>query len=187
MLSRAVAAASAAAFAFVATIVPADAAARGGGGGIGMARGGFHHHTGLRHFHHRPIARARAFHHHPRFGHPTGTRFVHPLRAAPLASSSGAVLRVHVPRGGFRHGHFVAGGWPITVWGGSAFYGSYYDPSDDDVLYTARPVVDDPPDDATPVAASRAPVGLMRYGCRSQDVSVTSPSGGERTVTVTRC
>ncbi len=174
MLSRVVAAAFAAAFALGAAVAPVESAARGGAVAIG--HGGFHH-SGLRHFH-RHVGMPRIRHIRP--------AFAHGRHVFPFGSSGGAALRVHLPRA-FHHRHFVgAAGLPITVWGGTAFYGSYYDPSDDEVLYT-QSVLDDPPADAAPVAESRAPVGFARRGCRSQDVTVPSASGGERIVTVTRC
>ena len=113
-------------------------------------------------------------------------RHVHaPLRAAALGS--GATIRIHHPDGHphRHHRHFFGLGLPVTWSGSTLFYGNYYDPSD---VVGALPV---PPDADPPSTLAPAPMpGFVtndRGGCRSEDVTVAAASGGERTITVTRC
>jgi len=74
---------------------------------------------------------------------------------------------------------------PLTYTDDAPFYGTYYDPSD-----VTRPI--DPPLLGVPAAgilpvAERDPQIVDRGACRSQTVAVPSPSGADRSVTITRC
>jgi hypothetical protein len=171
MLSRVVAAAFAAACALFAASAPVQSAARGGGmgiGGHGFSGGGFRgipHRVG-------PVFGHRGLRHQPHV-------IPHGLR--------NHVVRAHFARHAFfHHRHFTRDGVPVG-WGAGGAY--YYDPSAYNGQYTGT-VTQDPNGvliDPTPVADSRAPIGYVRTGCRSQDVKVPGERGGEHIVTVTRC
>src|ERR1043166_111347 len=130
---------------------------------------------------HRVPPNVRPIHHvHPPFAHRHHPPFAHrDFRERAFH----AVRRHH--RGVFGGSPFYGYPLPVTYNDDSAFYGSYYDPSD----ITGAIVV---PAYAAPPAPVPSLAGLPepppeRVGCRSQDVAVPSPSGAERSVTITRC
>jgi hypothetical protein len=189
MLSRVGAAACAAAL-VVGVFAPEQLVARGGAA-IGPV-GGIHA-GGVRptprpthparspfmHPPHSPFVHARPMPHVPFHGAP----FRHDLRAhafrAAAARQQRALLGCCV---------YDGSGYPITYGDDSSFYGSYYDPSD----FVARlrwPTSGDPP--ATPAAIAGRDVptadkAVDRGACRSETVAMPS-TGGERSVTITRC
>jgi hypothetical protein len=175
MFSRAGAAVCAAAIAGM-LMVPAQLSARGAVG----HPGGF-----------RPMVRPMHRVHHPimRPVHRTHLPFVH-HRRAPFAHRQfdkrhgfHALARRH-HRGIFTVPLFGYG-IPVTYDDDGAFYGTYYDPSDvpgPSVL----PAYAVPPAPLSILAGAPEPP-IERVGCRSQTVSVPSPSGAERSVTITRC
>ncbi|MBV8823830.1 MAG: hypothetical protein JO220_02400 [Hyphomicrobiales bacterium] len=75
--------------------------------------------------------------------------------------------------------------YPLTYADGSAFYGTYYDPSDVTGAIGA-PAYAVPPASVLPIAA-RLEAPVDRGACRSEIVAVPSPAGEERSVTITRC
>jgi hypothetical protein len=164
MFSRVCAAACAAALGVGVLAAPAESAARGGGVAMGRI-GGFH--------------AARPMQH----GHPP---FVHVPHAVPL---HGAVAHVHATNPAARHQRaiFTFGGYgfPLTYGDNGAFYGSYYDPSD--VVGSIGVPVYAPPPAGPPPGAEREAEVADHGACRSQTVSMPSPSGGERSITITRC
>ena len=181
MLRRAGAAVCAAAMAGV-LLVPAELTARGAAGHPGGFRPIMRpmprvHPPMVRH---RPIARPGhrvnpPFHHHPGpFGH-RAFRDRHEFRAAARRHHRGVLT---VPLFGY-------GGVPVTYDDDSAFVGTYYDPSDfvRTIVVPAYPL---PPAPISPLAGLAEPPP-ERVGCRSQTVSVPSPSGAERSVIITRC
>jgi hypothetical protein len=151
--------------AIVSTLQPAIANARAGG--FGGAHGGF------------------AFR---GIGHPIGVhRFMAPRRSASFSVRASPDVRRSERSIAQRHDRFFGPGLPaagVGVWYGSYFdptaYGSYFDPAE----YVAPTVSNAEPNSA--LASGRAPAAYA-IGCRSQVVTVPSESGGERTVTVTRC
>ena len=76
-------------------------------------------------------------------------------------------------------------GLPVTYDDDGAFVGKYYDPSDGPGPLIV-PVYAVPPAPVPPLAGLSEPP-LERVGCRSQTVSVPSPSGADRSVIITRC
>jgi hypothetical protein len=75
--------------------------------------------------------------------------------------------------------------YPFTCADYSAFYGKYYDPSDVPGStyvppYTVRPAL-------ILSIAGRVDPPITRGGCRSEAVTISSPGGAERSVTITRC
>ena len=80
---------------------------------------------------------------------------------------------------------FFGYGLPVTYADDSAFYGTYYDPSDVTGAIVV-PAYAAPPAPVPPLAGAPEPP-LERVGCRSQTVAVPSPDGAERSVTITRC
>jgi hypothetical protein len=166
MFSRVLAAACAAALGVGALAAPVEVAARGGAVSIGHA-GGFRP-SAMRPFH-----RARAPFAHAR----------HVLPAAPLRGAFVRALRA----GALRHHRIIYGGfgYPLTYADGAPFYGSYYDPSD--VVGTVTvPASAAPPADPAPYAERDAQAAVDRGGCRSETVTIPA-SGGERSITITRC
>jgi hypothetical protein len=175
MVSRAGAAVCAAAIAAM-LMVPAQLSARGAMG----HPGGF-----------RPIARPMSRVNHPivRPVHRMHPPFVHHHRA-PFAHRDfhkrhgfHALARRH-HRGIFTVPLFGYG-LPVTYDDDNAFYGTYYDPSDGAGPIGA-PAYAVPPT-PTPLIAGAPEPPVERAGCRSQTVSVSSPSGAERSVIITRC
>jgi hypothetical protein len=186
MFNRAGAAACAVAIAGM-LLVPVPVSARGGGGGH---PGGFRPIVRPMHRVHPPIARPVHPIHHP------NVRPVHRVHP-PFAHRHPFARREFHDRHGFhalarRHHRAIFGlpfygyGLPVTYApDDSAFYGSYYDPSDvtGSIVVPPYPV---PPPPISPLAGLPEPAP-ERVGCRSQTVAVPSPSGPERTVTITRC
>jgi hypothetical protein len=179
MLRRAGAAACAAAMAGV-LLVPAELNARGAAG----HPGGFRPMVRPIHRMHppfiRPGHRVHPPHHHPApFAHRHSGPFSHRdehhgFRAAARRHHRGILT---VPLFGY--------GVPVTYDDDSAFVGTYYDPSDF-VRTMVVPAYTVPPAPIAPLAGlPEPPVG--RVGCRSETVSVPSPSGAERSVIITRC
>jgi hypothetical protein len=167
MFSRVCAAACAAALGIGVLAAPAESSARGGGVAPGRI-GAFHPPQPMPH------------------GHPPFARVPHAIPP----TLHGAVARVHAGHlGAQRHRGtlytFDGYGFPLTYGDNGAFYGSYYDPSDV-VGSIGAPVFAPPPAGPLPVAERQAEV-IDRGPCRSQTVSVPTPSGGERSITITRC
>ena len=73
-------------------------------------------------------------------------------------------------------------GLPVTYGDDGAFYGRYYDPSD-----VPGPIVVPPYGVPPALVPPLAGPPAERVGCSSQTVAVPSPSGAERSVTITRC
>lgn len=71
-------------------------------------------------------------------------------------------------------------GVPLTYPGGS-----YYDPSDYGAPY--EPLYFEPGTVASEIPGEFNPVGLRRWGCRSQSVTVPSEDGDESSVNIVRC
>jgi hypothetical protein len=172
MFSRVCAAACAAALGVGVLAAPAESSARGGGAAMGRI-GGFHPPRPMPHGH-PPVARV-------------------PRAVPPVLH--GAVARVHAAHPAARRNQgavstFDGYGYPLTYGDNGAFYGSYYDPSDvvGSIAVPAYtpPLYAPPPAGPAPVA-EREPQVFDRGPCRSQTVSVASPSGGERSITITRC
>ena len=80
---------------------------------------------------------------------------------------------------------FFGYGLPLTYADDTAFYGTYYDPSDvtGSIVVPAYAV----PPAPVPTLAGPPDPPIERVGCRSQTVAVPSPSGAEHSVTITRC
>jgi hypothetical protein len=167
MFSRICAAACAAALGAGVLAAPAESSARGGAVAPGRI-GGFHAPRPVQPWH-PPFARV-------------------PHAVPPMLH--GAVARVHAARRGAQRHHgaistFDGSGFPLTYGDNGAFYGSYYDPSDV-VGSIGVPVFAPPPAGPRPVAERQAEV-IDRGPCRSETVSVPTPSSGERSITITRC
>ena len=184
MLGRAGVAACAAAIAGM-LLVPAELDARGA---VGHA-GGFRPMLRPMHRVHPPMVRpihrvpphVRPSHHvHPPFAHRHHSPFAHrDFRERAFR----AARRHH--RGVFGGSPFYGYPLPVTYNDDSAFYGTYYDPSDI-TGWGVVPAYAAPPAPVPSLAGLPEPP-LERVGCRSQDVAVPSPSGAERIVTITRC
>ena len=174
MFNRAGAAACAAAIAGM-LLVPVPLSARGGAGAMG-------HSGGFRPVHRihapfvRPVRRVAPFAHHHRapFLH-RDFHDRHGFHSAAEHRHRRAIFTVPL------FGYAV----PVTYADDSAFYGSYYDPSDLAGSIFVPPYAV-PPVRVLPVAGLPDPPP-ERVGCRSQTVAVPSPSGAERSVTITRC
>ena len=187
MVSRAGAAVCAAAIAAM-LVVPAQLSARGAAGHAG----GFRPIARPMHRLHPPMPRPVHRVHHPivRPVHRVHPPFAHHHRA-PFAH------REFHGRHGFhaharRHHRAIFGlpfygyGLPVTYApDDSAFYGTYYDPSDATGSIDV-PAYAVPPAPISPLAGLPEPAP-ERVGCRSQTVAVPSPSGAELSVTITRC
>jgi hypothetical protein len=174
MLGRAGAAVGAAAIAAM-LVVPAQLSA----GGAAGHPGGFRPLVRPMHVHH-PIVRPVHREHPP---------FMHQHRA-PFAPRE--VRERHEFRAAARRHHraifslpFFGYGLPLTYTDDAAFYGAYYDPSDvtGSIVVPAYAV----PPAPVPTLAGPPDPPVERAGCRSQTVTVPSPSGAERSVTITRC
>jgi len=179
MPSRAGAAVCAAAIAAM-LMAPAQLSARGA---MGHAGGGFRPMVRPMHRVHHPIMRPVRHIRSP-FVHERRARFAH--REFHNRHGFHALARRH-HRGIFTAPLFGYGGYgvPVTYDDDNAFYGRYYDPSDFTGSMVA-PAYAVPPT-SVPLLAGPPDPPVERAGCRSQTVSVPSPSGAERSVTITRC
>ena len=174
MFNRAGAAVCAAAIAAM-LMVPAQLSARGAVG----HPGGF-----------RPMVRPMPRVHHPivRPVHRVHPPFLHRHRAPFAHREFRERHDFHAAR---RHHRailalpFFGYGLPVTYADDSAFYGTYYDPSDVTGAIVV-PAYAAPPAPVPTLAGAPEPP-IERVGCRSQTVAVPSPDGAERSVTITRC
>jgi hypothetical protein len=199
MFSRVSAAVAAAAIAAM-LLAPAQSNARGGAGpGAG---GGFH--PPMRPVH-LPVRPVRPFVHH------RDPLFVHRLIRHRHAFEHRRDRRNGVGFGGYGYGGYGYGGngyggngydgngydgngycnygygyrYPLTCGDGSAFYGTYYDPSD--MTGSIRvPPYGVRPASIMPIT-ERLDASIDRGGCRSETVPVPSPGGAESSITITRC
>jgi hypothetical protein len=184
MFNRASAAVCAAAIAGV-LLVPAQLSARGGGAGAVGHAGGFP--SGMNRGHPplvRPVQRVNSFVHRRPFAH----REFREHRAFRERRESFAARRHQ--RAIFYWPGADGYGLPVTYGDDGAFYGTYYDPSDVTAsifppVYAVPPAPVPPGPVPTPTARPDPPG--ERTACRSQTVALSSPSGAERSVTITRC
>ena len=184
MLGRAGVAVCAAALAGM-LIVPAQLSARGAMG----HSGGFRPMVRPMHRVHPPFIRpAHRVHppivrHHPApFAHHHPAPFTHPKFRERHAFHHGA-RRHHRTLFGLP---FYGYALPVTYDDdNTAFYGTYYDPSDvTGAIVVPAYAVPPPP---VPALAAAPEPPLERISCRSQTVAVPWPSGAEHSVTITRC
>jgi hypothetical protein len=190
MFNRASAAVCAAAIAGM-LLVPAQLSARGGGGGAVGHPGGFPRAAGPIHGAHpstvRPFHRVNPFAHQHRA--PFARRAFRERRDFRERHDFFAARR-H-PRAVFSWTGDYGYGLPVTSGDDGTFYGKYYDPSDW-TGWMAPPVYAVLPAPVLPATLPPAPVTptdppIERAACRSQTVAVSSSSGAERSVTITRC
>jgi hypothetical protein len=156
-------------------LAPAPSIARGGAGAAGHA-GGFHPPV-------RPIhPPVRPTHLHRPFVHHRDPLFVHhkiPDRHPFRFGDRRHHHRIFWVPGGFAYAY------PVTYADDSAFYGTYYDPSDV-TGWIGGPAYAVPPASVVPIA-ERLDRPVDRGACRSETVPVPTPGGAERSVTITRC
>jgi hypothetical protein len=97
---------------------------------------------------------------------------------------------VHAFRTPLQRQHVFGFGLPITVLGGSAFYGTTYDPADDVVPYEVpyfRPAYPDPATVGYPGATDTSALPGEPRQCRAQVVTVPNTRGGQQSITIVRC
>lgn len=123
-------------------------------------------------------------------GAPVAARPVPPARpfvhASQIAAGSERRLAPSIPR----HQHIVGFGLPLTVVGGSAFYGTAYDPGDDvpDYLPYAPPyanpaIITNP----APPPLAVPPVVERQHQCRTQVQTFPTERGAPYTINIVRC
>jgi hypothetical protein len=158
-------------------LMPAQLSARGAAGHPGGSRPIVRpmHRVHPPFVRHVPKVDPFAHHHHAPFAH-RDFRDRHEFRAA--------ARRHH--RGIWSLPGYYGYGLPLTYApDDTAFYGTYYDPSDVTGSIVVPPYT--VPSAPVPALAGLPEPPVQRAGCRSQTVAVPSPSGAERSVTITRC
>jgi hypothetical protein len=112
---------------------------------------------------------------------------VRPFVGTPQVGSVRApAIRTQALHQPVRHLRTFGFGFPITVLGGAAYYGRYYDPGDDGAPYY-QPAYPNPTIDNPHVIDNVSPGTDHPRQCRAQIQTVPSENGDPREITIVRC